>query len=71
MPMRRSPMTLKNVALKAVTLNFEMLCYGSKYSKGTKELANYIHTEGFKKIEGPFADWPSSLLQEIVAALYR
>jgi len=71
MPVKRSPNSLKNNALHAITLNFEMLCYGTTYSKGTKDLANYIHTEGYKKICGPFVDWPSSMLQDIIAALYR
>ena len=58
-------------ALDTVSLNLEMICYGTKYSKGTKALAHYIHTEGYKEIEGPFTDWPASLLQELILALYR
>jgi hypothetical protein len=71
MPLRRNPTSLKDRSLKAVTLNFEMLCYGTKYVKGSKALAEYIHTEGYKDIEGPFTDWPSTMLQELLAALYR
>ena len=71
MPVRRSPNSLKNKALQAITLNFETLCYGTNYGKGTKALANYIHTEGYKNIGGPFVDWPSSMLQDMIAAIYR
>ena len=71
MPQKKSPQSLKTRALKTVTMNFEMLCYGSNYAKGTKALANYIHSEDYKDIEGPFADWPSSMLQDIISALYR
>jgi hypothetical protein len=71
MPVRRSPTSLKTKALQAITLNFEILCYGRNYAKGSKALANYIHTEGYKKIVGPFVDWPSSMLQDIISAIYR
>ena len=71
MPQKKNPSSLKSHALKAVSMNFEMICYGSKYAKGTKALANFIHTEEYKEIEGPFADWPSTMLQDIIAALYR
>ena len=71
MPQKKIPWSLKTRALQTVSMNFEMLCYGSKYAKGTKALAHYIHTEGYKDIEGPFADWPSSMLQDVIEALYR
>ena len=71
MPARRNPTSLKDRAQQIVCLNFEALCYGTKYAKGTKALADYIHTERFKEIEGPFADWPSPMLQDLIAALYR
>ena len=71
MPSRRNPTSLKGRALQTVCLNFESLCYGTNYAKGSKALADFIHTEGFKDIKGPFADWPSSMLQDLIAALYR
>ena len=70
MPLRRSPASLKSKALQSVCLNLEMICYGKKYVKGSKALADYIHSEGYKQIPGPFADWPSAMLQDLIAGIY-
>ena len=50
MPKRPSPQSLKKYALKEVALNCEKICYGHK--KGSKELAHFIHSEGFCDVEG-------------------
>lgn len=71
MPLRRNPRTLKLHAYQSVMDNFEMLCYGRKYAKGTKELAAYIDNEGYKEIGGPFSLWPTGMLQDLLEALYR
>jgi len=71
MPLRRHPLTLKYYALQNIINNFEILCYGRKYAKGSKELAAYIDNEGYKEVRGPFADWPSAMLQDLMDALYR
>ena len=69
MPKKPSPKSLKDCALKEVSLNIEYLCYG--LHKGSKELAKSIHDEDFLDIEGPFIDWPPTLLEEIVNSVYH
>lgn len=68
MPKRPSPLSLKQCVLNVVALHCESICYG--LTKGSKELARFIHTEGFAEVPGPFVDWPNSLLQELVDTVY-
>ena len=69
MPTKPSPQSLKTCALKEVSLHCEWICYG--YKKGSKELAKYIHNEGFLEVDGPFKDWPPSLLDELAHNIYK
>ena len=71
MPNRRDPASLKCQSLQSICLNFETICYGPKYSKGSSALNKYIYSEGYKEVEGPFADWPSVMLRELIDGLYR
>lgn len=69
MPKKPSPLSLKQYALSEVSMHCELICYGMK--KGSKELAKYIHEEHYNSIEGPFVDWPSSLLEELAMKIYN
>ena len=69
MPQKACPPTLKERSLKEVSMNIELLSYG--IPKGSKELAKCIHDENYLSVKGPFVDWPTSLLEELTAQIYR
>ena len=71
MPSRRDPASLKSQSLQSICLNLETICYGPKYPKGSLALTKYIYSEEFKDVEGPFTDWPSMMLGDLIDGLYR
>ena len=69
MPTRPSPSSLKQKALNSVATYLELICYG--HTKGSKDQARFIHTEGYLDTDGPFVDWPTSLLKDLSKAIYE
>jgi len=70
MPSLPSATSLRSRAMAVVAKNYELLCYGCKARHQMNRLLN-SDGEDYKKVPGPFFDLPSSLLEDIIQAVYE
>ncbi|XP_057376371.1 uncharacterized protein LOC130697487 [Daphnia carinata] len=63
MPRLNQPLSMRKRALQSLAQHFPVVCYGTT---PTHTLADLIEDGSYLNIKGPFTQWPSDLLEEML-----